>query len=322
MSTLSLSQTGQGNQFTDLGDLFKPSQQDKRFKQILIIALVVYLIFAIVIPMLEQVEIPREVKEQVPPQLAKIMLQEKQLPPPEKPKEQPKPEPEPEPEDVKPEEKPKVIDEPVIPVKSTREVAKEKAQNAGLAAMKDELFTMRDAVVIEPTTTMQASEAEAVKVERKMLAAQADAQSQVLAKSSVTQTVSSGELSTKNTQQIRLAEEEVLASAGAIAEEQSLASKANQRSEAAIRRTLEANKSRLYALYNRALRKDPFLKGKVMFEIDIQPSGKISRVNIKSSELNNSKLERQLTVVLRSIEFSAEDVAAITTIWSIDFLPS
>ncbi|MEO3680885.1 hypothetical protein ABHN84_01090 [Shewanella vesiculosa] len=43
---------------------------------------------------------------------------------------------------------------------------------------------------------------------------------------------------------------------------------------------------------------------------------------IKSSELNNSKLERQLTLVLRSINFPAESVAVMTTIWAIDFFPS
>jgi hypothetical protein len=59
-----------------------------------------------------------------------------------------------------------------------------------------------------------------------------------------------------------------------------------------------------------------------MFEIVIQPNGNISKVTIKSSELNNPKLERQLTLVLRSISFPAEKVALMTTIWAIDFFPS
>jgi outer membrane biosynthesis protein TonB len=89
-----------------------------------------------------------------------------------------------------------------------------------------------------------------------------------------------------------------------------------------LRRTLETHKSRLYARYNRALRKDPFLQGKVLFEIEIQPNGKVSKVNIKSSELNNPKLERQLLVMLRSITFPNEGVSVMVTIWAIDFLPS
>jgi protein TonB len=64
----------------------------------------------------------------------------------------------------------------------------------------------------------------------------------------------------------------------------------------------------------------------MMFEIAIQPntdiSISISRVTIKSSELNNVKLECQLTLILHSINFPAENVAVMTTIWAIDVFPS
>nr|WP_274620582.1 AgmX/PglI C-terminal domain-containing protein [Colwellia maritima] len=98
--------------------------------------------------------------------------------------------------------------------------------------------------------------------------------------------------------------------------------KSEQRSELSLRRTLESHKARLYARYNSALRKDPFLQGKVVFEIEIQANGKISHIDIKSSKLNNPKLERQLLVILRSITFPAENVGIVKTIWAIDFLPS
>ncbi|GIU47466.1 AgmX/PglI C-terminal domain-containing protein [Shewanella sp. KT0246] len=320
MTTVSLTHSSD-NSFSDIGDMFKPSRQDRLFKQILILLLVVYVIFGVGVPFLEQVEVPREVKEQLPPQLAKIMLKEKQLPVPEKPKEEPIPEPEPEKLEEKPVEK---VEEPPKVQPTTREAAKEKAQKSGLAAMKDELFSMREAFDVKPAaqSNLEQNQAQEVKVKRKLLAAAANTQSESLSTSTVQQTVVSDAISTKNTQQIRLAEEEVLAVAGANAEIDREASSAGQRSEAALRRTLEANKARLYALYNRALRKDPFLKGKVMFEIEIQPNGSISRVDIQSSQLNNPKLERQLKVVLRSISFPAEDVATMTTIWAIDFLPS
>jgi outer membrane biosynthesis protein TonB len=306
-----------GPSYQNEDDLFSSNIQDKRFIQILSLLLAVYLIFAVVVPFLEQVEVPREVKEQVPPQLAKIMLKEKQLPLPEKP-------PILEPEEIKEEPKEIEPEKPVELPKVTREAAREKAKSSGLAAMKDELFAMREAFEVKPETpkTLNQNKAQEVKVKRKLLAGEANKQSEGLSISTVSHTVASDDLSTKNTQQIRLAEEEVLATEGAIAEEEAIASQAGQRSEISLRRTLEANKARLYALYNRALRKDPFLKGKVMFEIEIQPNGTISRVDIKSSELNNAKLERQLTVVLRSIRFPEEGVSVMSTIWAIDFLPS
>ncbi|WP_351011070.1 AgmX/PglI C-terminal domain-containing protein [Shewanella sp. S1-58-MNA-CIBAN-0166] len=332
MTTATLHHHQTNQSFNDLGDLFKPSKQDKLFKQILWLLLLVYVVFAVVVPMLEQIELPREVKEQVPPQLAKIILQEKQLPPPAKPEERPEvkpseplPEPEPAPPDEKVPEKPveqAVKPQVVQPV--TRDAAKQKASTSGLAAMKDELFSMREAFDIKPTAQRKLDQttSQEVKVKRDLLAGAANKQTDSLAKSTISKTVAAGSLTGNETQQIRLAKEEVLASQGASAEKASQASQGGQRSEAALRRTLEANKSRLYSLYNRALRKDPFLKGKVMFEIVIQPNGNISKVTIKSSELNNPKLERQLTLVLRSISFPAEKVALMTTIWAIDFFPS
>ncbi|ABI71076.1 AgmX/PglI C-terminal domain-containing protein [Shewanella frigidimarina] len=332
MTTATLHHHEANQSFNDLGDLFKPSKQDKLFKQILWLLLLVYVVFAVVVPMLEQVELPREVKEQVPPQLAKIILQEKQLPPPVKPEVKP-PEPEPlpklEPELAPPEEKvpEKPVEQAVKPQivqPTTREAAKEKASTSGLAAMKDELFSMREAFDVKPAAQRKLDQttAQEVKVKRDLLAGAANKQTESLAKSAISQTVAAESLSGNQTQQIRLAKEEVLATQGASAEKASQASQNGQRSEAALRRTLEANKSRLYSLYNRALRKDPFLKGKVMFEIVIQPNGNVSKVTINSSELNNAKLERQLTLVLRSISFPAEKVAVMTTIWAIDFFPS
>jgi protein TonB len=334
MTTATLHHHQANQSFNDLGDLFTPSKQDKLFKQILWLLLLVYVVFAVVVPMLEQIELPREVKEQVPPQLAKIILQEKQLPPPAKPEERPEvkppeleplPKPEPEPPKDKAPEKPieKAV-KPQVVQPITRDAAKQKASTSGLAAMKDELFSMREAFDVTPAAQRKLDQTtyQEVKVKRDLLAGAANKQTDSLAKSAISQTVAAESLSGNQTQQIRLAKEEVLATQGVAAEKASQASQGGQRSEAALRRTLEANKSRLYSLYNRALRKDPFLKGKVMFEIVIQPNGNISKVTIKSSELNNPKLERQLTLVLRSIIFPAEKVAVMTTIWAIDFFPS
>lgn len=301
----------------DFINVFEHSAQDKKFTRILQSLVGLYLLLAVVIPFIEQVEVSREIKEKVPVQLAKIMLKEKELPIPEKPKEKLI-------EDKKPEEAKDKKELKVEPPKTKRQVAKQKAQTSGLAAMKDELFAMRDAFEVKPAVTSKLNKASTseVKVQRKLLASTANTQATNLSVAKTSQTVTSDELSTRATQQVRLSEEEVLASTDTAVAESLAAQKSGQRSEVALRRTLEANKSRLYARYNRALRKDPFLKGKVEFEIEILPSGKVNKVTIKSSELNNAKLERQLTVILRAIKFSAESVGTVVTIWSIDFLPS
>ncbi len=306
------------NKNDDYINVFQDINQDKKFTLILQILIALYLLVAIVVPFIEQVEVSREVKEKVPVQLAKIMLKEKKLLIPEKKEEKPKEKPK---DDKKLEE---IKDKKIEPPKTKRQAAKQKAQSSGLAAMKDELFAMRDAFDVKPasTTKLNKTSTTEVKVKRKLLASAANTQSSALSAANTTQTVASDELSTRNTQEVRLSAEEVLASTDTAVAESLSAQKSGQRSEATLRRTLEANKSRLYARYNRALRKDPFLKGKVLFELEILPSGKVSKVTIKSSELNNAKLERQLTIILRAIKFSEESVGTIVTIWAIDFLPS
>lgn len=318
--------------FQNFYELFKSSEQDKKFSIILATLFALYFIIAVIVPFLEQVEIPRAIKEQVPVQLARIILKEKQLPLPEKPTEKPV---EKKIEEQPIEEKPvevkneKIQEDPIkppvaIPIKTRRELAKQKAKTSGLAAMKDELFAMRDAFEVAPVakTTLSKEKASETKIKRKLLAADVNKQSTSLSAIKASQVVSSDKLSTRNTQTVRLSEEEVLASTDTFTEESLKATNSGQRSEMSLRRTLETHKSRLYSRYNSALRKDPFLQGKVLFEIEIQPNGKVSKVNIKSSALNNAKLERQLLVILRSITFPVESVGVMVTIWSIDFLPS
>lgn len=304
-------------------DFLTNTSQDKKFYNILIALIVLYFAVAVVVPFIERIEVPREIKEQVPAQLTRIVIEKKQLPPPEpikpKPPEEKVIEP-PEPKKV-PEAKPKKV-EIVKPV-NKRQAAKQKAQSSGLAAMKDELLAMREVLEIKPKANqqLQKSAVKQTQVKRKLLAAKVNQQSTALANAKVSQTVASDELSTHNTQTIRLSDEEVIASGEG--EEQYADSQglANVRSEMKLRQTLEASKARLYALYNRALRKDPLLKGKVVFNIEIQPSGAISEVFIESSELDNAKLERQLLIILRSIDFGAEDVELMITVWAIEFLP-
>jgi len=182
--------------FQTSDDLFSSNKQDKRFIQILSLLLVVYLVFAIAVPFLEQVEVPREIKEQVPAQLAKIILKEKQLPLPEKP---PIVEPEEVKEELKDEPKEKEPEKPKEQPKMTREAAREKAKTSGLAAMKDELFSMREAFDVKPEaqTKLDQSKAQEVKVKRKLLVGAVNKQSEGLSVSTISQTVVSDALSTK-----------------------------------------------------------------------------------------------------------------------------
>jgi TonB family protein len=89
-----------------------------------------------------------------------------------------------------------------------------------------------------------------------------------------------------------------------------------------IKLVFERNKGAIYAIYNRALREEPGLQGKVVLELKIAPSGEVLECRIASSELNAAELERKLLARIRQFEFGAKDVEQMVVTWPVDFLPS
>lgn len=89
-----------------------------------------------------------------------------------------------------------------------------------------------------------------------------------------------------------------------------------------IRLVFERNKGALYAIYNRALREEPSLQGKVVLELKIAPSGQLVDCRILSSELKAKELEQKLIARIRQFDFGAKDVDQMTVSWPLDFLPS
>ena len=89
-----------------------------------------------------------------------------------------------------------------------------------------------------------------------------------------------------------------------------------------IKLVFERNKGAIYALYNRALREDPSLQGKVVVELKIAPSGEVVDVKVLSSELKASELERKLLARIKQFDFGTKDVDVMVVSWPVDFLPS
>ena len=89
-----------------------------------------------------------------------------------------------------------------------------------------------------------------------------------------------------------------------------------------IKLVFERNKGAIYALYNRALRDEPGLQGKVVLELKIAPSGAVEGLRIVSSELKAAELESKLLARIRQFDFGAKDVDVMVVTWPVDFLPS
>ncbi|HEX5793595.1 MAG TPA: AgmX/PglI C-terminal domain-containing protein [Rheinheimera sp.] len=298
--------------------------EDKRFYQLLWLGVAIWLLCAVVVPALKVPERSRQLQEQLPPQLARVMLEQRQAPPP--------PEPEPVPEQIieppKPEPKPEPVAAVAEPVMPDPQQAKAQAQQAGLLAMRDDLAELRQSFQLNNTApkVKSSGEQQATQVERKLLRNEATKTFATAEAAAVAGDIARSELADTGTTVLAEAELKGLSATGrANASAQSRDTSGNAagqgRSEAQIRRVLEANKSSLYTLYSRALRSNPLLKGKVVFELVIEPDGSLSEVKIVRSDLNDAKLERQLMLRLRSVNFGAEAVALTRSQWTVEFLP-
>lgn len=94
------------------------------------------------------------------------------------------------------------------------------------------------------------------------------------------------------------------------------------RSREEIELVFDQNKGAIFALYNRALRIDPTLEGKLVLRLTIAPAGEVTFCEIVSSELGDLDLERKLVQRIKMFRFEARDGEAITTTKPIDFFPA
>ncbi len=89
-----------------------------------------------------------------------------------------------------------------------------------------------------------------------------------------------------------------------------------------VRLVFERNKGSIYAIYNRALREEPSLQGKVVLKLTIAPSGAVTDLRIVSSELHQAEVESKLLARIRTFDFGAKDVNEMVVNYPLDFLPS
>jgi outer membrane biosynthesis protein TonB len=94
------------------------------------------------------------------------------------------------------------------------------------------------------------------------------------------------------------------------------------RSDETIRRMMDQQKGGIFAIYNRALRQDPALQGKFVFEMVIEPDGVVSDVKLVSSELRDNELIGKILARIRMIDFGAANVLRTRVNYSLDFLPN
>jgi len=101
-----------------------------------------------------------------------------------------------------------------------------------------------------------------------------------------------------------------------------MAGDARSRSIEDIRRVFDSNKGSIFAIYNRALRADPSLQGKVVLELVISPTGEVMNCQVVASELADPSLVERIVSRVRMFDFGNRDVRTTTISYPVHFLPT
>lgn len=295
-------------------------REDERFNRILKRLFLVFLLLAIVVPWLPLPEIQEELEEIMPPPLAKVILQQKL----------PAAKPPPPVTEAAPVEKAQAK-APAPAKPKGRSVAK-----MGVGAFSKQLQSLRsslDVAKLQARNTNVKTGA-AARTSRSVLGRETATKTSGGVNTSVMNGSGSG---TQLAGRSGVAVDSPLGygdgnggggnggsgggGAGAGGGRHS-SSVAGGRDMESIRRVFEQHKGAIYAIYNRALRSDPEIRGKYVFHIVIEPSGVISKIELVSSELGDGGLEKKLLARIRVIDFGPEDVLATPVNYKFDFLPS
>ena len=95
------------------------------------------------------------------------------------------------------------------------------------------------------------------------------------------------------------------------------------RTDEEIQIVFDRYKASLYRLYNRELRKNPTLRGQLVLKLTIEADGTVSFCVLQSSDMDAPALADQVVQRVTTFDFGAkEDIAAVTIIYPIDFLPA
>jgi hypothetical protein len=95
------------------------------------------------------------------------------------------------------------------------------------------------------------------------------------------------------------------------------------RTDEEIQIVFDRYKSAFYRDYNRELRRNPTLQGKMVLRLTIEPDGSVSMCVLQSTDMDAPDLATQVVSRVKTINFGAKDgVQAVTIVYPIDFLPA
>lgn len=313
-------------------------EEQQRLRKIAKAALGGLLVLSIVMSVLPVPEPSADDVQEIPRRLARLVV-ERQMPPPPPPppvvRETPvEPPPVAPPERVveqrvvEPPPEPVVRNEPEPPAPvDTTAQARERARGAGVLQFASQLSALRDNAPVDSARLERSGTAgpgDAPVAERSLITSRVGASSSGgINTAALSRNTGGGGLGGRTTTVVESPVEGIGFGPAGGAAQRTGTSDRGSRSREEIERVFDTNKGRIFTLYNRALRENPALQGKVVLRLTIAPDGRVTFCEVVSSELGDAELEKALVQRVLQFQFEArDDVESITTTKPIDFFPA
>jgi len=292
-------------------------EEDKRrFRRVLATSLFVALLLGMLIPLWD-IPIPDRIEPvKIPERMAQLMLEKKPPPPPPPKQVEKKLE-----ESTKEKKQKKKTPEPK-PKKT--QVARKKAETAGLLAFKNNFSDLIDTgpeKKLGAQARISTKGKTAKRTSRSLVTAQATSGSSGISTASLSRDVGGAGKGIKGVGFERI---ESAVGTDFFGEERPLSGGPGpSRTDEEIQIVFDRYKSALYRIYNRELRKNPTLQGKVVIRLTIETNGAVSACKMESSDMDSPSLEQKIVARVLKFNFGTkEGVPAVTILYPIDFLPS
>jgi len=318
----------------------KEAESEKRFRRAVLLALLISFVFGTLI-LLINVPIPDRsaTVEEIPERLARLVKKEPPKPAPKKEIKEAKKVDEPQPDKPKPDEQAKKASPAEKPKKMAADdgaasAARKKAEGVGVLKFKNAFKDlMKETPVAKLGTEARLSNerpqarGQAV-AQRSLVAMQAkDGSSGGIGGAGVSRNVGRG-----NSDRLGTAGDG--SGVGFVRVESSIAGleessrptgdgMSQGRTDEEIQIVFDRYKAALYRIYNKELRRDPTLRGRILMRISIEPDGTVSMCKVESTDLGSTKLVNNIVERIKRFNFGPkEGVQKITIMYPIDFLPA
>ncbi len=277
-------------------------EDEKRFRKYLLLAFLYSILFILVIPYIELPVPDKEEEVKIPERIAKF-IKKKQLKP--KPKKQTQ------------------LAEKKKPSQEEKVKARKKAAKTGLLAFKNNFADLMDDVddaKLGSNAKLSDQGTQAKSTSRSLVLSQARSGSGGINSSALSRDVGIAGGKIGSVKFSRVSSAIGTAAAG---DRQLSSGPGPSRSDEEIQIVFDRYKAALYRIYNRELRKNPTLQGKIVLRITILPNGKVSKAKVESTDLDSATLSKKIVERVKRFNFGAKkDVPTITILYPIDFLPA